>query len=480
MKVKSVTKNSIFYIIYSTLNVIFPFVTGIYVAHVLLESYIGEIEAARNIVQYFVLFSSLGIPTYALREIAKVRNNQKELNKVFTELVIINTISTSFFLLMYLGVIFTVPAYKTDTPLYLIFGISIVLNYLNISWIYEGLEEFSFICWRNLIFKILCFTLMIIFVRDNSDYYMYAVITVVGVGGNYLLNVVRLQKFVRFSFKEISLKRHMKSIFFLVVVNLAIEIYTLVDVTMLKFLATPESITYYTYGSKIYKIVLHLLNSFTMVIVPRISFLYKNKEYEKFNNLLEKTLTILILFAVPIIVGIYFTSDFLMVGIFGPSYIKSAQVLKILSIMFLISPIGYLLGSRVMLATGGEKKMIIPVAFGAVVNVILNYLLITRYQENGAAFASLLGEFVVAFVYILLSRKHLNFKIDFKNFSKIIIASAAMPLVLLLLVNTNNSSALVLTLKEILLGTITYFTVLFLFNEKNVVHYGKVLMNKIL
>lgn len=480
MKTKSVTKNSIFYIIYSTLNVLFPLITGIYVAHVLLESYIGEVEAARNIAQYFVLLSCLGIPTYALREISKVRNNQKELNKVFTELTIINTISTGVFLTIYLGVIFAVPVYRVDTPLYLISGISIALNLLNISWIYEGLEEFSFICWRNLIFKIICFVLLIVFVRDNSDYYMYAAITVIGVGGNYLLNVFRVRKLAQFSFKDISIKRHLKSIFYLVVVNLAIEIYTLVDVTMLKFLATPESITYYSYGSKIYKIVIQLLNSFTMVIVPRIAYLYKNKEYVKFNNLLEKTLMVLILFAIPSIVGIYFTSDFLMTRIFGFNYIKSAQVLKILSLIFVISPIGYLLGSRVMLATGNEKKMIIPVASGAVVNIILNYFLILHFKEIGAAIASVTSEFVVAFIYIMLSRKYLKFKIDFLDLLKLFVASLSMTLILLFILKTNDVSMAMLTIKQILFGALAYFTALYLLKEKNVVYYAKVLVNKFL
>ena len=98
---KSISKNSIYYIIYNLLNIIFPLITGIYVSHVLLSSSIGEVEAARNLAQYFVILAFLGIPTYGLREIAKVRNNKEELSKVFSELTIINAVSTTIFLGIY-------------------------------------------------------------------------------------------------------------------------------------------------------------------------------------------------------------------------------------------------------------------------------------------------------------------------------------------------------------------------------------------
>lgn len=477
---KSITKNSIFYLIYTALNVIFPFVTGVYVSHILLETYIGEAEAAKNIAQYFVILAYLGIPTYGLREIAKARNNKEELNKVFSELAVINFISTAVFLGIYFILILSVPAYRSNLPLYIVTGGSIALNFLNISWLYEGLEEFSFICIRNLIFKVLCFILLVIFVRKNDDYMMYAALTVIGLGGNYILNVFKAPKFVKLQLKNLNLKRHLKSIFFLVVVNLAIEIYTMVDITMLKFLANNESIAFYSYGSKIYKIFIYVLNAFTMVVVPRLSFLYKEKNYSRFNQLLTKTLTIILLLAIPMIIGVYFTSDYLLTAIYGQSYIKSAQVMKILSIIFAISPVGYLLGSRVMLVSGNENKMIIPVAIGAVINVICNYFLIKSYQEIGAAIASVISEFVVAFIYIAIAKKYYKLDSFFMNFVKIIIASLFMTGVLVVLMNNNEPVTLVKTIKEILLGSFSYFTMLFVFNERTVKEYTGVLINRII
>ena len=477
---KSVSKNSIFYLIYTSLNVIFPFITGVYVSHVLLEGAIGEVEAARNIAQYFVILAYLGIPTYGLREIAKAKNDKESLNKVFSELAIINFISTIVFLVIYIGVIIAVPSYRSNVLLYLITGGSVALNVLNITWLYEGLEEFSFICVRNLIFKILCFAGLIIFVRKSDDYLIYAAITVVGTAGNYLLNVFRARKHVRFTFKNLNLKRHMKSILFLVVVNLAIEIYTLVDITMLKFLSKNENIAYYSYGSKIYKIFINLLNSFTMVVVPRITSFYKEKKKDEFNHLISKTLKVIILLSVPMIIGTYFVSDYLIVAIYGPSYIKSSQVLKILSVLFFVSPVGYLLGSRIMLVVGKENKMVYPVLIGAAVNIIANYFLIKQFQETGAAMASVISEMVVAFTYIMFSKKYIKIVDFWSDLFKILIANGMMSLVLCFIYFSAQYGGLLTTLREIVLAISIYFLSLFILNETTTVQYSKLLLRKLL
>ena len=191
---KSLTKNSLFYMLYNILNVIFPFFTGIYVARILLPDNIGIVETARNLAQYFVIFSFLGIPTYGLREISKARKNREELNKIYSELIVINTISTIIFLFLYNVLIMIVPEYRKNLLVFLITGISIALNFFNNTWLFEGLEKFDYISIRNLIFKFLSLLLLFIFVRDNEDYLKYALITIVGTAGNYLLNIINSKK----------------------------------------------------------------------------------------------------------------------------------------------------------------------------------------------------------------------------------------------------------------------------------------------
>ena len=148
---KSLSKCGIYYLIYNVLNIAFPFITGMYVSRVLLPDGIGAVAAAQNFAQYFVILAFLGIPTYGMREIAKTRNNKEERSKVYSELFLINLLSTVTFLVIYLILILLIPTYRIEILLYLIVGLSIALNAFNISWLYEGMEEFSFISIRNII-----------------------------------------------------------------------------------------------------------------------------------------------------------------------------------------------------------------------------------------------------------------------------------------------------------------------------------------
>lgn len=405
-KKKSLTINSIFYLFYNVINLVFPFISGIYVTHVLLPDTIGVVEIARNLTQYFVTFSFLGIPTYGLREISKFKNEKNKLNKVYSELMIINFCSTVFFFIIYISIVILVPEYRENIVLFLVVGISIVLNIFNNSWLFEGLEEFGYIAIRNLIFKVFSFILLISLVKGSDDYLIYAAIAVIGTAGNYILNIINSNKFVRLTFKSLNFKQHLKPIIYLVVVNLAIEIYSLVDITMLGFMSDRKNVAFYTYAIRVYKILLQIINSFTMVLVPRITLYYKENKINEYNMVISKTLKAILLLSIPMVIGIFYTSDYLVCLIYGSEYIRSSYVLKIVSSIIIISPIGYLLGNRMCLVTDNEKKMIIPVVCGAIINLVLNYILIPKYNEIGAAIASLISEIVVMIIYINIGKKY--------------------------------------------------------------------------
>ena len=478
-KKDSLSKNGVFYLIYNVLNMAFPFLTGMYVSRVLLPESIGTVAAAQNFAQYFVILAFLGIPTYGLREISKVRNNDEERSKVFSELFLINLTSTIVFSIIYLILIFSIPEYRKDIILFLVVGISIVLNAFNISWLYEGMEEFKFISIRNVIFKGVSFGFLFLTVRSEKDILLYALVTVVGTAGNYIINMICAPKRAKFTIHGLNLRRHMKSIFFLVAVNLAIELYSLVDITMMNFLCDKDSIAFYKYAIAIKNILMQIVNTFTMVLVPRISFYYKEGLLDDFNKLLSKAFKLIIMVSLPIIVGLYFTADSIMVKLYGEPYIASASILKLLSVLLLISPIGYLLGSRVLLATGHENKMIICVGLGAAVNIVGNALLIPIYAANGASFASVFSEIVVMIVYVCMGKKYFSLIDIKKSIFMYIAANIIMGLFLFVCTFLDLNEVLVLII-QIVGATIVYTGALVILKEEIVLNYLSLLKMKLI
>lgn len=475
---KSLAKSSIFYLLYTVCNMLFPFVTSLYVARILLPMNIGEVAYAQNIVNYFAILAFLGLPTYGIREIAVARQDKYELSKVYSELFTINFISTIVFSVLYYGLVFISPSFRENQVLYSIVGLTVILNMFNISWLYEGVEEFGYVSLRNAAFKVLMLVLVIIFVRNDNDIIPYAAITVFGTAGNGIINVIHARKFVQFTIRDLDLKRHLKSTFILVMVNLAIEIYTMIDTTMLGHMLTKDHVAFYSYATKVNRMLLQVTNTFTIVLVPRISLHYKEGNTSEFNRLLSQGLILIVFFALPMIIGMQFTAGFLFPNLFGTQYIASAKVEQILSLLILISPIGYLLGSRVMLVTNNEKKMVVCVSIGAIVNVILNYLLIPILYESGAAIASVIGEIIIMMIYIHFARKVYKLENYWNSIFKVMVSCIPVQIIQFVYVNIQGKNWLVFGI-DVLLSLILYLITLIILKERICVKYLRLTIDKI-
>lgn len=451
---------------------LFPFVTSLYVARVLSPTTIGEVSYANNLVQYFVILAFLGIPTYGMREIAKARDSKQELDKLYSELFTINGISTLVFASMYYCLIIIIPACRENILLHSIVGLYVIMNAFGITWLFEGIEEYGYISLRNLIFKVISIILIIFFVKSDEDMLMYAGISVLGSVGNNVLNMIYSRKFVSYTKKDLNLKQHLKPIFILAAVNIAIEIYTLVDTTMLGTLTTKDHVAFYTYASRINKILLQITTSITMVLVPRISYYYKEKKFADFNTLLTKGFKILLIIAFPTIAGIQFTSKYLIVMLYGEAYVNSAIVERILCINLLISPIGYLLGSRVLLVSNKEKKMVACVGLGAIINILGNAILIPRFEEVGAAVASVISEFFVMLMYVRNGKKIYRLDSYSSTVAKVM-ASVICEIIMLLLCKYIIHNELIRTICQVAIGALTYVIAMYLLKDELFVGYIK-------
>lgn len=165
---KSMLKNSVFNIIYTASNILFPFITSIYVSRILLPVGVGKVASAQNIASYFVTAAALGLPSYGVREFAKVREDTAKKNSLFTELFIINLISTTISLIAYIFVLILNNGFNGEGALYICCGLAIFFNYLNIDWIYQGLEEYGYITGRSVVIKCISLALLVVLLRQEK------------------------------------------------------------------------------------------------------------------------------------------------------------------------------------------------------------------------------------------------------------------------------------------------------------------------
>lgn len=448
MKNKIIT-NGTFFAAYKLLNVLFPLISSVYVARVLLASGTGKVAYAQNIVTYFTLIAALGLPTYGTREIAKSLGNKEQYYKTFSELFVINAISTTLCVIAYYGMCFVVPGFQVERELYMVAGLSIVLNYFNIDWLYQGREEYQYISVRGAIIKLLSVLLMFVFVKKAEDYVIYAGIHCFVLGGNNLINILGLRKRVRLLFNKMNMRRHIKPLLILFATNIAIEIYTLLDTTMLGATCSDEIVGYYSYAMRTSKIVITILVAATTVLLPKLSSYFQREDKTAYKNLISKGLLFTIATSVPCSALLCIHADTVIQILYGADFQGAVTALRVLSLLIIPITLSTFLGVQVLCSANMEKKMLVAVSAGAIINIVLNTILIKNYQHNGAAVASILSEIVVALIEIVFVKKAMDIGLDKRMCISIALSAAIAIAVVCLLKYAISSMWLGLILSSI-------------------------------
>lgn len=414
-KKKSLVVNSIYSVIYKLLNVLFPLITATYAARTLLAAGVGKVSYAQNIAQYFVIIAALGIPNYGTREIGKYQNNQDKINQVFSELFIINACSTLICVVAYYTLIFNVDYFSENRTLFVTVGLSVLMNLFNVDWFYQGKEEYGYIAARSFAVKLISVMALFLFVRDEGDFILYALIHCLATAGNYLFNIINLRGKVKFIIQGVCIKKHLKPVLILLASSISIELYTLVDTTMLGIWCADSVVGYYNNATKLARIINSIISSIALVLLPRLSLYYHNGKIYEFRNVANRVLKILIVLSVPAAVGLFLMADTIVPFLFGDSFLPAVKTVRILPVLVIAVALNNFFGTQILLTVGQEKKLLISVMIGAGVNIVLNSVLIRPYLQNGAAVASAISEICVLIATFVFAKKYLmpRFTIEF-------------------------------------------------------------------
>lgn len=408
MNNKSLARNAVYNIIYKMLNIVFPLITSAYVARILMADSIGKVAAAQNIASYFTLAAAMGIPTYGVQLIAQVPVKNKESSKAFSELFIINGVLSLLCSIIYYVMIFNCAYFEGKELIYCIVGLNIVFNIINVDWFYQGIQEYGYIAIRSFFIKCASLICLLIFVRNENDYVIYAFISTGATVGGYIFNIVRIRKYTRITFSGLKYSNHIRHIFTLFIASVASEIYVLADTTMLNFMCDSSTVGYYTMSMKIIRLIRSLVVAISSVFLPQLSYLYHNEQKKSFFNLADKGLHILMTTTLPCAAGLLLIADDAVVILFGTGFLPSVLTTKILAISIITVAISNYIGMQILVTIGEEKITTISTICGACVNIILNSVLIRYWNHNGAAIASVITEGVVMMIQLILSRKFIR------------------------------------------------------------------------
>lgn len=451
---KSVKFNFIMNFILTLSNLIFPIITFPYVSRILQADGTGRISFVTSIVAYFTMFGMLGIPNYGIRQCSKVRENKKELSKNVKEIFVINTVAMIVATVLYIIAILIVPRLAEDRMLFFINIITLVFNLLGMEWVYRALEKYQYITLRSILFKLISLILMFLLIKDSNDVVIYGVITIVASVGSNILNFINIRKYVDFKVEEkLVYIKHIKPIMSFFVLTVATTVYTNLDVVMLGFIKDNIEVGYYNAAVKIKSILVSLVTSLGTVLLPRLSYYVAQNNVKEFERLTKKALDFIWLSSIPLC--IYFTikaSDSILF-LSGKGFDGAVIPMQVVMPTLVFIGISNLIGIQIFVPMDKERYVVESVVVGAIVNMVINSLLIPQYGATGAAIGTVVAEFFVAIYQWLKIREFMQQVVDIKTVAKIIFAVVISSIVIIILPLYNN------TFINLVLSSIAFFII---------------------
>lgn len=477
MAKKSIKKNYIFNVAYQILTLITPLITAPYLSRVLQPDSVGRVSFIESIVSYFSLVAVMGISTYGQREISYVQDDINKRSEVFWNTKILGFCISGMTILVY--IIFAL-FQKDNSTIYLILTLNLVANFFDITWLFQGMEDFIKTVTRNAIFKIIQIIYIFSFVRSKEDILLY----VLGLGLFAALGNLSLWAYLPKYIKKVPLSvlrpfKDIKVVWSLFIPTVAVQIYTALDKTMIG-LITDSSYEngYYEQALKISKMLLALVTALGTAMVPRIGYLFENGSKECIQKYIYRGYRFVWFLGTPLCFGIIMSASNFVPWFFGVDYDKVIPLLQILSLLILAIGINNVTGIQYLIPTKKQNIFTKTVIIGAVTNFCLNMILIYFFKSIGAAIASVTAESVIAIVQLIIVRKELSPMQVLKEGVNYFIAGAVMALSLIPITKHLAPSIL----NSIIIaasGSLIYFTVLLIEKDEFLISNITMVLNKL-
>ena len=423
---KSVTRNAVLNVIKTIMSLAFPLITFPYSTRILGLTAVGRYNFASSVVSYFSMLAALGVTMYAVREGSKYRDDPEKVNQFCNEVFSINVYSMLFTLILLFISVAAVGKLRGYSILILIFSIRIVLNTINVNWIYSIFEDFSFPTITAIIMEIISISVMLLFVHSPRDLYIYAFSAVIAYNGYGLLTFLYVRRYVKLSFVPKPSLIHLKPIMTIFFLELGMSVYVDSDIILVGWIDGDDATGLYSTASTIYRILKQVLGALNIVVLPRIAYhvgkesmcLRENDQegYEanhseaaRLGSLLVNTTITL---ALPMMVGIYLIAEPIVILFAGEAFHDAYQPLQCLAVALLFAVLASFYGQSILTAYKQEKVYMKATIFSAAVNIILNLILIPKFHVIAAACTTILAEFIMVVITYYESRKYLRIPVS--------------------------------------------------------------------
>ena len=407
---QSVKVNYILNLINTGTQMLFPLITFPYVCRVIEADGIGQINFFQSIISYISLFTCLGIPMYAIREIARDRSDVVKMNRTAMEILLLHSMLTLVGYAIVAILCLTVPQIQVNIPLFLILSLTIFFTAIGCEWFYQGIEDFKYITIRGLIIRTVSVVLLFIFVKSKTDLLYYGCYTVFGVLGGNIFNFFRLRKYIHrenIIFSELHIKRHVKPVLKVFSFSVVTSIYLQLNTVLLGFLKNALAVGYFAAATKVMQMLLMMSSCLGSVMMPRASHLIAENKEDEFNRLIQKSYDFTLAIALPMTIGLIFCAPSLITALCGVKFEHSILPSQIIAPIILMVAISNIFGIQVLFPKGKINIVTLCCGIGAVADLILNLCFIPFFSYIGTSIAYLGAEVATTVSMYFIGRKYI-------------------------------------------------------------------------
>lgn len=398
-KNKSIKINFIMNCILTLSSIIFPLISFPYVSRILSPAGIGKVSFATSVITYFSMFAQMGIPTYGIRACSQVRDDKRKLNTTVRELLTINLILCVCVYVIFFAMLLIVPRFREDKTLLIIVSLSIGFNAIGVEWVYRALEEYTYISIRSIVFKFLALVLMLLLIKNSNDYLKYGALTIFAATGSNIFNFINLRKHVNLNDCErINLQKHIKPISVFFGMSVAATIYSNMDTVMLGFMKTDNDVGLYNAAVKIKSVLVSVVTSLGAVLLPRASYYYERGQIKEFLEITRKGLNFVFIAAGSLTIFFMLFAKESILVLSGAEFKGAIPAMVLIMPTLLLIGTSNIIGLQMLVPMGKEKFVLYSEIAGAVVNIIVNAVLIPHMSSAGAAIGTVAAEFIVVIV----------------------------------------------------------------------------------
>lgn len=468
---ESIKKNIVYQVIYQILTIILPIITAPYVARVIGAEGVGIYSYTYSIAYYFVLFSKFGIHVYGNRTIATVRDDKDKLNKTFSDLFFVHGIFSAIVIIFYIVYIILVPSsYKL---IVIVQAFYVIAGFLDINWLYFGLEKFKITVSRNMIIKLMTVVAIFIFVKNPEDVHVYCFILAFGTFVSESVVWFFLPKYIKFVKPNWNnAKKHIIPLFSFFIPSIAVSLYKVMDKIMLGILSSTIEVGLYENSEKIINIVLGMVTAVGTVMMPRMANLSAKGDKKESRKMMDMSMKYILILTLAMAFGISGVATVFAPVFFGDEFASCNILMMGLAISMPFTAFANVLRTQYLIPNHKDVAFQSSVMVGAVVNIVVNYMLIPHIQALGAVIGTILAEASVCMIQIAFSVK----EVPVSKYLKEVIVPIVVGLIMYLVVAKigfilgPNIATLII---QVLVGIVIYLVLMgtYLFLSKDELYY---------